>query len=198
MKAIYRVKRGILSLFSNAINKLKMSASGIKYGKNFKSCGTILYRRYGGEMIIGNNVSVNSHLIANPIGGQTKTILCVGDGAKLIIGNGVGLSNAAIFAQKEVVVEDEAVIGAGVKIYDTDFHSSIAEYRMNGNTHIKTSPVRIKKHAFIGGHSIILKGVTVGEEAIVGAGSVVTHDVPDREIWGGNPAKFIKKISVDE
>ena len=171
-----------------------MSVGGIRYGKNFRSCGTILYRRYGGEMILGNNVSINSHLIADPIGGQTKTILCVCEGAKLIIGSDVGISNAAIFSQEEVIVEDEAVIGAGVKIYDTDFHSPIAEYRMNGNTNVQTKPVRIGKRAFIGGHSIILKGVTIGEEAVVGAGSVVTHDIPAREIWAGNPARLIKKL----
>lgn len=197
MKTLYIIKRGIVSLFSNAINKILMTVSGIQYGKNFRSCGTILYRRYGGEMIIGNNVSVNSHLIADPIGGQTKTILCVCEGAKLIIGNNVGISNAAFFAQKEVIVDDEAVIGAGVKIYDTDFHSSVAEYRMKGNTHVKTKPVRIGKRAFIGGHSIILKGVSIGEEAVVGAGSVVAHDIPAREIWAGNPAKCIKKLSKD-
>lgn len=46
---------------------------------------------------------------------------------------------------------------------------------------------------FIGAHSIILKGVTIGECAIIGAGSVVTKDVGDDEIWGGNPAKCIRK-----
>lgn len=175
-----------------------MSVSGIPYGKNFKSCGTILYRRYGGDMIIGNNASINSHLIADPIGGQTKTILCVFEGAKLIIGDNVGMSNTCIFAQREVIIGDEAVIGAGVKIYDTDFHSPIADYRMCGNTHVKTKPVRIENRAFVGGHSIILKGVTIGEEAVVGAGSVVTHDIPAREIWAGNPARFIKKLSENE
>lgn len=52
----------------------------------------------------------------------------------------------------------------------------------------------IKDNAFIGAHSIILKGVTIGEKSIIGAGSVVARDVPDGEIWAGNPAKFIKNI----
>ena len=48
---------------------------------------------------------------------------------------------------------------------------------------------------FIGANSIILKGVTIGERSIIGAGSVVTKNIPDDEIWAGNPAKFIRKIN---
>jgi acetyltransferase-like isoleucine patch superfamily enzyme len=47
---------------------------------------------------------------------------------------------------------------------------------------------------FIGARCIILKGVTIGEKSIVAAGSVVTKNIPEGEVWGGNPAKFIKKI----
>ncbi|WP_375379490.1 acyltransferase [Hymenobacter volaticus] len=60
---------------------------------------------------------------------------------------------------------------------------------------VKTAPVIIKDKAWIGFNVIILKGVTIGEGAIVGAGSVVTKDVPDFAIVAGNPAKFIKYVS---
>ncbi|MEI3417887.1 MAG: DapH/DapD/GlmU-related protein [Blautia sp.] len=56
------------------------------------------------------------------------------------------------------------------------------------------NPVVIKNGVFIGANSIILKGVTIGEKAIIGAGSVVTRSIPDGEIWAGNPARFIRKI----
>ena len=195
MNIVYRIERGVLSLVSNAINKLVMNLSSISYGKGFRSCGTVLYRRYeGGVMKIGKDVSINSHLVANPIGGQNKTVFCVTKGGKLIIGNRVGISNTAFYAAHEIIVEDDAVIGAGCKIYDTDFHSTIAEYRLNGNTNVMGKPVRIGRRSFIGGHSIILKGVSIGEQAVVAAGSVVTQSVPANEIWGGNPAKFLKKI----
>ena len=163
-------------------------------GKAFALVELFFTEDMGGAMKIGKDVSINSHLVANPIGGQNKTVFCVAKGGKLIIGNRVGISNTAFYAAHEIIVEDDAVIGAGCKIYDTDFHSTIAEYRLNGNTNVKRMPVRIGRRSFIGGHSIILKGVSIGEQAVVAAGSVVTKSVPANEIWGGNPAKFLKKI----
>lgn len=55
-------------------------------------------------------------------------------------------------------------------------------------------PVTIKNGAWIASRVIILPGVTIGENSVVGAGSIVTHDIPDNELWFGNPAKFHKKI----
>lgn len=55
--------------------------------------------------------------------------------------------------------------------------------------------VHLKRGAYIGANSIICKPVTIGERSIVGAGSVVTKDIPDNEIWAGNPARFIRKRS---
>ena len=50
----------------------------------------------------------------------------------------------------------------------------------------------LKKHAWIGARTVICQSVTIGENAVVGAGSVVTKDIPDNEAWAGNPARFIK------
>lgn len=52
----------------------------------------------------------------------------------------------------------------------------------------------VKKGASIGGKVVILPNITIGENAMIGAGSVVTKDIPDNELWMGNPAKFVKKI----
>ncbi|MGN8753415.1 acyltransferase [Blautia sp. HCP3S3_C4] len=189
----YRLKRGLLTCLSAPINNLKMRLLGVEIGRGFGSCGIITLVKLQGCMTIGNNSYINSHRIADPIGGQNRTILQLA-GGKLIIGNRVGISNTAICCANSVIIEDDVTIGAGCKIYDTDFHSPIAEYRLNGNTHVRTAPVHIKERAFIGGHSIILKGVTIGRESVIGAGSVVTCDVPDGEIWAGNPAKYVKRV----
>lgn len=62
-------------------------------------------------------------------------------------------------------------------------------------SHIPSDKVHIGEHVFIGAGCTILKGVSLGNYCVIAAGSIVTHDVPGNEIWGGNPATFIKKLN---
>jgi len=190
---LYRINRLCLSLSTGLFNRLRMSLHGVTCGSGFKSCGGIFFRN-SGILQLGNNIHINSHRIADPIGGDTKVMLICSTNASLILHDGVSISNATIFASNYIEIGEQTCIGGGVKIYDTDFHSSDAEKRLNGNEDVPSRPVIIGKKVFIGGHSIILKGVVIGDEAIIGAGSVVTKSVPAGEIWAGNPAKFIKKV----
>lgn len=118
-------------------------------------------------------------------------------GGVLSIGNNSGISNTAITVAESVNIGKHVFIGAGCKIYDTDFHPIEAEFRFGpnaDNSMTKTKPIVIEDGAFIGGHSIILKGAHIGENSVIGAGSVVTGSIPPNEVWAGNPARFIKQI----
>lgn len=111
------------------------------------------------------------------------------------IGNNVGISHTNITSFAGVTIEDNVLIGSGVKIWDTDFHSVDYTYRRySEDPDVKSAPILIKEGAFIEACSIILKGVTIGRNSVIGAGAVVTKNVPDNEIWAGNPAKFVKKL----
>lgn len=172
------------------LNGCEIDARGLKVNGYMKVDVT---RR--GKVMIGNNLKVNSGDNHNVIGRQQKTILWV-EGV-LIIGNNVGLSSTAIICNHKIIIEDNVLIGGGVCIYDTDFHNLDSTMRMdikNDKVSAKKEAVILKRNAFIGAHSTILKGVTVGENAIVGACSLVSKDIPANEIWAGNPAKFIKHI----
>lgn len=85
-------------------------------------------------------------------------------------------------------------VGGGTRIFDTDFHPLDYMDRRNTVHGTKTAPVIIEDDVFIGTNCIIGKGVTIGARSIIAAGSVVVKSIPSDEIWGGNPAKFIRKI----
>jgi acetyltransferase-like isoleucine patch superfamily enzyme len=126
-----------------------------------------------------------------------KTLFYVDAGAQIKLGDGVGISNTLFYASQSITVEDNVLIGGGCQILDNDFHSISYEDRMlKGDKNVKQLPILIKKGAFIGTCSIILKGVTIGERSIIAAGSVVTKSVPADQIWGGNPAQFIRNLTV--
>ena len=181
--------------FLKLINYFNLRVHNIIYGKNFILRGKI--NLYGeGKIVIGDNVTLNSNIVFNPIGGISGISFHAAEGSVISIGNNVGISNSAFVAKGPgIEIEDDVMIGGSCKIYDTDFHSlTYAERIQYPDPGIKMGKVVIKQGAFIGAHSIILKGVTIGKYSIVGAGSVVTKDIPDGEIWAGNPAKFIRRI----
>ena len=121
-------------------------------------------------------------------------------GACLFIGDNFGMSNSTICCTKSITIGNHVKIGVGCMIFDSNFHSTNwiqrKDYRTDVPNAIKKS-IEIQDHVFIGARSIITKGVTIGARSIIAAGSVVIKDVPADEIWGGNPAKFIKKINED-
>jgi acetyltransferase-like isoleucine patch superfamily enzyme len=115
-------------------------------------------------------------------------------GAQILIGNRVGMSGTTVCAAERVTIGDRCMIGANVTIVDTDFHSLDPVIRSSPEDarSAKVRPVEIGSDVFIGCGCTILKGVTIGDGAVIGAASVVTHDVPAGMIVAGNPARAIK------
>ncbi|WP_289662501.1 acyltransferase [Flavobacterium panacagri] len=175
--------------------------NGVKFNK-FKTNGIPkVYIALGGRIVIGTNFKMNNREISNPIGRFNKCSFMVGEKGELIIGNNVGMSSSAIVCHDSIRIGNNVNLGGNVVIYDTDFHSLNSEKRRNRYTDVKgtkTKPVIINNNVFIGAHSTILKGVTIGENSIVGACSVVTKNIPENQIWGGNPAKFIRELDDKE
>ena len=113
----------------------------------------------------------------------------------IIIGNNVGISNSTIWSNKQIVIEDNVLIGGSCKLWDTDFHSIDFNLRNTKHDSGNVKPILVKKNVFIGASSIVLKGVTIGENSIIAANSLVSKNIPANEIWGGNPIKFIKNLN---
>ncbi|MEO7311368.1 MAG: acyltransferase [Chitinophagaceae bacterium] len=137
---------------------------------------------------------------------------------EVIIGNRVYLAGGNAICINRIEVEDDVFVSWGVYLFDNDSHSLNFEHRhidmqnhladwKNGQTdynfskdwaHVKSAPIKICKNAWIGMNVTILKGVTVGEGAIVAAASVVTKDVPAWTVVAGNPATVVKYLPQHE
>ena len=196
---IKRILRFCYYLPSTCLNRIRYTMSGVKVGKAHETKGGLCIKNKG-TITMGDRVRINSKGSANPIGGGEKTYFQVLKGAKLTVGNDVGMSNCAITAGESVTIGDFVRIGAGVKIYDTDFHS-VNPFERTAKPEIPnvvTKPIVIEDYAFLGAGSYILKGVTIGKYSVIGAGSVVTKNVPQGEIWAGNPAKKIGTVPLEQ
>ena len=87
------------------------------------------------------------------------------------------------------------MLGADVLIADTDFHSIHPKSRKNNDySHDTAREICLMNNVFVGTRSIILKGVTIGENSVIGAGSVVTSSIPSNVIAAGNPCRVIREI----
>lgn len=165
---------------------------------SFRTSGIpyVMVARGAKGMSIGKNFAMNNGIKGNPIGCYERCTFLVDRGCSLTIGNNVGISQTALIAHADITIGDNVKIGGGTCVYTSDFHSLNKDLRRTGDDlkNRKSAPITIENDAFIGARCIILKGVTIGENSIVGAGSVVTKSIPANEIWTGNPAKFIRKI----
>ena len=113
-------------------------------------------------------------------------------GNPLIKGENCSLGNTLFDGFAQITLGDNVIFGHDCKVL-TGSH----DYTQKGEARSATGnhkSITIKSGVWIGSGAIILGGVTIGENSVVGAGSVVTHDIPDNELWFGNPARFHKKI----
>jgi UDP-2-acetamido-3-amino-2,3-dideoxy-glucuronate N-acetyltransferase len=108
------------------------------------------------------------------------------------IGDSVSLQSGC-YLTRGVIIEDEVFCGPRI-VTMNDKHIS---YRRPSFIFTRSAP-RLLRAARIGGGSILCPGVTIGENALIGAGSVVTHDVPDRCIAMGNPARIVGPVAADQ
>lgn len=194
----------VVRLLYSLISRFRFVVYGAKVGKGLSVRGWIhLHISPKADVIIGNNVMLKSGFADNPTACSSRTGIVCYRGAKLVIGDDTGLFGTTIVCSESVTIGSNTLIAGGTHIYDTNFHSldpAIRIVRNADRVHTKfelyqhSSPVSIGNQCWIGSRCIILKGVTIGDQAVIGAGSVVTKDVPPRQVWAGNPAKLIKEL----
>ncbi len=158
------------------------------------------YLRISPDVRIGKEVKIYAfvNLYGCEIGDGSKigTFVEIQKGVR--IGRRVKISSHT-FICEGVHIEDEVFIGHGVMFINDKYpRSTNVEGELQTDNDWICIPTLVKRRASVGSNATILCGVTIGEGAIVGAGSVVTHDVPDWTIVAGNPAKTLRKINEGE
>lgn len=154
------------------------------------------YQCIADDVVLGENVKLSKfiNLYGCTIGDNTKIGAFVEIQKNAHIGKYCKIQSHT-FICEGVTIEDNAFVGHGVTFINDKYpRSSVAGGNLQTEDDWTVEPIVIKKGASIGSGATILCNVTIGENAIVGAGSVVTRDVPSETIVAGNPAKVIRKI----
>ena len=115
--------------------------------------------------------------------------------SRIEINDGVWVNNGTVMISEGegIFIGEKTLIGTHVEIYDSDFHGLAPDKRMVPGT-AATAPVRIGKNVFIGSNAKVLKGVTIGDNSVLGCGSVVVSSIPANVVAAGVPAKVIKSL----
>lgn len=186
--------------------KIFMKMNKVRYGKGLLLKGMpCIFNKKGATIELGDNCVIKSSFLSNLVGLYSKTIIVTRDSkARIKIGNNVGISGATIYARTSIDIGDNTCIGGNTKILDNDFHPIEWETRNrlladskggDASELIPAKPITIGKNCFIGCNCIILKGTTLADGCVVGAGAVVSGTFPPNSVIAGNPAKVIKTLN---
>jgi len=145
---------------------------------------------------LGENVSIYSfvNLYGCSIGDNSRVGAFVEIQKNASIGNNVKVSSHT-FICEGVTIEDNVFVGHNVSFINDKYpHATTEDGAPQSEADWQVVKTLVKRGASIGTSATILCGVTIGENAVIGAGSVVTHDVPDNVIVAGNPARLMRKV----
>lgn len=192
----YKIYHRWLFYYSTAVFKLVTRFGEVPVGKSPSVWGRCCIVKFPGSSV---QIGDHFHCVSDKIRASASTvdvtrIKTFSASASVIIGNRVGLNGTSITCRSTFVkIGDDTKIGPDCIITDTDFHGLDPDKRLQSFPGLDRG-VDIGRNVWIGIRCIILKGVTIGDNSIIGAGSVVTKDVEPDAIFAGNPAKFIRKI----
>ena len=179
-----------LRIVCSLSSRLYLFLNGVDCERGFESRGWLhVYRRKDSVIKLGENCRFNSLAYYNHIGLNHRCSLATmgGVNTSLIIGKNCGISSSCITAFKRIEIGDNVRIGANCVIMDADFH---LEDPRSGTP----QPIKIGDRVWLGANVVVMKGVTIGNNSIIGMNSVVTNDIPENSVAVGSPAKVIRKL----
>lgn len=186
------LRRLIIGLIDSVLGWRSRYSAAVKIG----SGSSIAWRRIkhgkGNSLLVGENSIVHADISFEEIGGEVR------------IGSRSFIGRSHLVCYRSLVIGDDVIVSWGATIVDHDSHSVSWEMRredvrdwdkgQKNWKHIAHARVVVEDKAWIGFNVSILKGVTIGEGAVIGACSVVTHDIPPYAVAVGNPARVVRSL----
>ena len=175
--------------FISALEIMFLKLKGVVVGKDVVFKGRSLFQLVENSSItIGDRCRFNSLLCTNPVGINHRCMIStMRKGANINIGNNCGFSGVSITAFDNITIGEGVRVGANCVIMDGDFH-------LDDPRTSSPAPITIKDNVWLGYGVVVMKGVTIGENSVIGVNSIVTKDVPANVIAAGNPCKVIRSI----
>jgi acetyltransferase-like isoleucine patch superfamily enzyme len=186
------LRRAIIGLVDSVLGWKSRLSPAVKIGRG----SSVAWRRIrnvdGNLLVVGENSIIHADISFEQTGGEVR------------IGDRSFIGRSHLVCYRSLLIGNDVIMSWGVTIVDHDSHSLNWEMRrddvldwgkgLKNWQHIAHAPVVVKDKAWIGFNVSILKGVTIGEGAVIGACSVVTRDIPPFTVAAGNPAKVVRSL----
>ncbi len=185
---------GIKEWFTSRLMLILLKLKGIQFKSGLRFFGFAKFTKVrNGSITIGENCTFRSYSTSNLIGVNRPCIISAigNDKPTVEIGKNCGFSGTVIGAFNKITLGNNVRCGANTLITDSDWH-------LDDPRSGKPSPVIIEDNVWLGVNVMVLKGVSIGKNTIIGANSVVTKDIPANVVAAGNPCKVLKKIDIYE
>lgn len=169
---------------------VKIPCEGLNFSCKFKGW-TSFFIANNSIIEIGKACSFNSSGYTNHVGLNHRCIITtMREGANIYIGDNTGMSSTTVTSWVNIYIGRNCRIGANCVIMDGDFH-------LDDPRTPAPKPIFIENNVWLGANVVVMKGVRIGENAVIGMNSVVTKDVPANSIAVGNPCKVVRKININ-
>ena len=160
----------------------------VQFGRNFETNGRLVIQGPG-RVVLGDNIKAWCHA-------EKNVLITYTPDSRITVGSGTRLNGAGIMAYTQIDIGPRCILGSTI-VFDSDFHPLDPAHRHDVDAPVSCAPIRIGDNVWLGGQSAVLKGVTVGENAVVAFRAVASSDVPPNVVVAGNPARIVKRFEEE-
>ena len=190
MNTIIKIKISVLRVIS-LWHRLWLRRRGFHFGPGcFVDGKPSVKMARGSRVELGADVTIISNPRHNPLLSHPASIRTLTPKACIYLADHVGVSGCSIVCCNRITVGENTIIGPDTLVYDSEGHNYSPETGWRIRTVRSGRPITIGKKCFIGARCIILSGVTIGDNCVVAAGTVVSQDIPAGHRASGNPATY--------